>query len=339
LINLLGNAVKFTERGEVRLTVRYAREMAVFEVGDTGPGIGADDLGRVFDPFMRSAAGTGATTGSGLGLTIAKMLTDLMGGEMTVDSQPAVGTVFRLKLFLPEVYGEAAPVPQADLGPCTGYVGVRRRILVVDNEEADRQLLVRWLQPLGFEVATAVHGEDALAQLQAGWRPDAVFMDLAMPGIDGWETLRRLRAMGLQPAPQCAVVSANAFDKGLDHDGGVAAEDFLVKPVRRADVLRWLERRLALQWLRGPVDAPQTPSPTTAAVAPPALPRDMLESLQELARLGYYRGFVKRLAVLQEAYPQWGAWIDRLRAMAREFRFEALAAELQVIPATEADDA
>jgi CheY-like chemotaxis protein len=124
---------------------------------------------------------------------------------------------------------------------------------VVDNEEADRELLQRWLAPLGFDVMLATSGLDALRLLDGlqpsdPGAPHAVFMDLAMPGIDGWETVRRLRASGWGAVP-LAIVSANAFDKGLDNDLGHRPQDFFVKPVRREDLLAWLGQRLALQWL------------------------------------------------------------------------------------------
>ncbi|MEX1167766.1 MAG: ATP-binding protein, partial [Hydrogenophaga sp.] len=230
LINLLGNAVKFTRKGEVRLRVSFAREMAQFEVHDTGPGMSGLELDRVFEPFARGSQGaeaqapaaqeTGdhrAVGGTGLGLTIAKMLTDLMGGELTVRSAPGEGTVFTVRLMLSEVHGAVDRKPVVPV--MTGYEGPRRRVLVVDNEEADRELLRRWLAPLGFEVLLATSGHDALALLEGlkpgdALAPHAVFLDLAMPGIDGWETLRRLRAQGWGGLP-LAIVSANAFDKGL----------------------------------------------------------------------------------------------------------------------------
>ena len=209
LINLLGNAVKFTAHGTVTLRVRYAREMARIEVQDTGPGLSADEIERIFEPFARGGSGGSGSMsapGAGLGLTIAKMLTALMGGELTVTSTPGVGSVFHVKLFLPEVHadaqGKAAPPPAALIALAQrarkGYAGDRRRILVVDNEEPDRELLVQLLEPLGFELRQAASGHDALDLLATGYRPHAIFMDLAMPGIDGWETLRRVRQMHLE---------------------------------------------------------------------------------------------------------------------------------------------
>ncbi|HEV8314859.1 MAG TPA: ATP-binding protein, partial [Burkholderiaceae bacterium] len=235
LINLLGNAVKFTREGRVLFRLRYAREMADVEIEDSGPGMSAEELERVFEPFVRgSAAGGAATGGTGLGLTIAKMLTDLMGGEMSVKSVVGQGTVFRIRLFLPEVRGAVAAkeIPRVAR---SGYVGERRRILVVDNEEDDRGLLRSILQPLGFCLSEAVSGEACLELLRRE-RFDAIFMDLAMPGLDGWQTIARLREEKVSDAP-IAIVSANAFDKGLDNALGIAASDFIVKPVRVAELL------------------------------------------------------------------------------------------------------
>ncbi|MDP2018626.1 ATP-binding protein, partial [Hydrogenophaga sp.] len=334
LINLLGNAVKFTRAGQVRLRVTHAREMAQFEVHDTGPGMRAQDLERVFEPFARGqeSAAPGPSTGTGLGLTIAKMLTDLMGGEMTVRSAPGEGSVFTVRLFLPEVHGAVLPRPLA-LPSHTGYEGARRRVLVVDNEEADRELIQRWLEPLGFEVMLATSGLDALALLEGlqpgeAGAPDAVFMDLAMPGIDGWETMRRLRASGWEAVP-LAIVSANAFDKGLDNDLGHRPQDFFVKPVRRDDLLGWLGQRLQLAWIELPPAqrVPKTPSPHQGPGLDVTSGREF-EPLLELVRLGYYKGIVQWLDEWVQDHPEQAAFAQQLRTLAREFRFDAIEQQL-----------
>jgi len=326
LINLLGNAVKFTRAGQVRLRVSHAREMALFEVHDTGPGMSAAEIERVFEPFARGQGESVNATGTGLGLTIAKMLTDLMGGEMAVRSAPGQGCVFTVRLFLPELRG-ALPVAPLLARP-VGYVGERRRVLVVDNEEADRELLQRWLEPLGFEVQQAhsgLHALERLAGLAPGdaGAPHAIFLDLAMPGIDGWETRRRLRALGWGAVP-LAIVSANAFDKGLhvelDGEDGVAAQDFIVKPVRRSELLAWLAQVLGLQWLEAPAEAAAAPAPAR----PEAPAREEIEPLLELVRLGYTRGILQWLDDWVRRRPEHAGLAATLAALAREFRFEAI---------------
>ncbi len=337
LINLVGNAVKFTLQGQVVLRVQHAREIARFEIIDSGPGMDAAELERVFEPFERgSAAGAASGSGTGLGLTISRMLTALMGGEMTVQSTPGVGTTFRLTLFLPALADDAA-LPRGQAPQRIGQRGRPRRLLVVDNEEADRGLLLSMLAPLGFELRQAASGEEALAllaSLPVDALPEAVFMDLAMPGIDGWETLRRLRRdwpAGL-PLPARAIVSANAFDQALDNDVGITPADFFVKPVRLQELLDWLGRQLAIDWIEAsrPAGSPaEPPEPPTRQV----LPADAdLAALREALSLGYQRGVLRALDDLALAHPQAAAPIERWRGMARAFQLDALTRDLS--PAT-----
>jgi CheY-like chemotaxis protein len=317
LINLLGNALKFTPSGAVALRVRYQREMARFEIEDTGPGMTEAELSRVFEPFERGSAASGMSVGStGLGLTIARMLTELMGGEMMVKSTPGQGTTFTIRLFLPESRGALPPGDAARLRR-TGYAGPRRHVLVVDNEEADRRLLQDLLQPLGFAVTTVASGEEALLQLAQAEPFDAVFMDLAMPGIDGWESIRRLRAAGHRLP--VAVVSANAFDKRLDNDVGLPSDDFLVKPVRVAELLDWLGRHLALQWTVA--ERPPEPQPAAEGPLPPA---PLLRALHDAVSLGHVRGIGRQIDAIEAADPAHSAFATRMRLLARQFQFDAM---------------
>jgi CheY-like chemotaxis protein len=154
-------------------------------------------------------------------------------------------------------------------------------------------------------------------------------MDLAMPGIDGWETLRQLQAMSLEPRPVCAVVSANAFDKGLDNTVGLPPSDFLVKPVRREDVLAWLGNRLALTWDFKP--EPAVAPPVVVADAAHGFSPADVSALAELSRLGYYRGFVRRLDGLAPLPPDSERLVAQWREWARAFRFEAITQQLQEV--------
>ncbi|BBL25832.1 MULTISPECIES: hybrid sensor histidine kinase/response regulator [Comamonas] len=341
-INLLGNAIKFTTQGSVTLQVRYARQMATLRVIDTGPGMEQDELVHIFEPFARGSS-AGGTGGAGLGLTMAKMLTELMGGALTVESRAGAGACFQVSWFLPSV-DDMAAVAVAPLRVPVGYAGERRRVLVVDNEEADRGVLLQLLAPLGLDVQLAASGHAALALVAEGWVPHAVFMDLAMPGIDGWETLRRLRAMH-GSAMACAVVSANAFDRELPNDVGITPQDFHTKPVRHSELLLWLGRRLQLSWQyadeaplaqTAPVAAPET---VRTDGAPAAMPRpaaelgmDMeigmhvdLSALRQAVELGYVRGVRQALQALEAAHPQHAVLWAQLRGMAQQFDLEGMA--------------
>jgi CheY-like chemotaxis protein len=210
----------------------------------------------------------------------------------------------------------------------------------VDNEAADRSLLLQLLEPLGFELRQAASGHDALDLMAAGLNPDVVLLDLAMPGIDGWETLRRIRALGA-PQPTVAIVSANAFDRGLDQGMGISVDDFFVKPVRHSELLDWLGRRLQLQWLDRPAgtELPQqpfqlTPSPTATPMTmsiptQSQLPREEILALQTLVQLGYYRGILNQLNALELSHPQCAAFIATQSMLARQYQFETMLVQLQ----------
>ncbi|HEX2012141.1 MAG TPA: ATP-binding protein, partial [Roseateles sp.] len=319
LINILGNAIKFTAEGGISLRLAYSGEMARFEIADTGPGMSAEELSRVFEPFERGNQASGA--GTGLGLTIAKMLSDLMGGELKVHSMPGEGTRFELKLFLPRLQ-EGALAVQKRRAARIGFEGTARRVLVVDNEEADRQLLVNVLEPLGFELRTVASGAAALALLQQqDWRPEALLLDLAMPGLDGWQTLAAIREQGLSAAP-AAIVSANAFDRGLENGLDIRPEDFILKPVRVDELLDWLGTSLQLQWRLRPAAA------TVSAAVPPSLPtrpsRASLELLQQRLQQGHVKGIHQQLDRMAAENGACGDFVAELRALAREFQLQAM---------------
>jgi CheY-like chemotaxis protein len=196
----------------------------------------------------------------------------------------------------------------------------------VDNEEADRELLVQLLEPLGFEMRTAASGHDALDLLAAGLAPDAILMDLAMPGIDGWETIRRLHRLPHVQA-RIAVVSANAFDKALDNDAGIRPEDFIVKPLRHSELLDWLERRLGLRWTDEAIAPPAPPDVATAS--PWVLPSvATLDALRQSVQLGYYRGITNQLDEIESTQPQCASFAQAMRELARQFQFEAMSRRL-----------
>ena len=321
LLNILGNAVKFTVSGSVTLHLRYQREMAFFTIEDTGPGIAPEEISHIFEPFSRgSAAHVGATGGTGLGLTIARMLTDVMGGELSVAGNPGKGSRFEVRLFLPRIHAEQL-VAELPLAQRIGYVGVRRRILVVDNEPVDRELLVNLLEPLGFQVMQAASGPQCLQNIPR-FRPDAIFMDLAMPGMDGWETLRRICEGGLTDAA-LAIISANAFEKGAENEVGITGEDFFTKPLRVEELLDWLGNRLALEWVRVSRPMPVAPTlvPVPAIIAPdPA----QLATLGELIDLGYMRGILNKLDEIERLDSVHGEFVRVIRSLAGRFQFEAM---------------
>jgi signal transduction histidine kinase/CheY-like chemotaxis protein/purine-cytosine permease-like protein len=319
LINLLGNAVKFTARGHICLRLAYRMEMATFEIEDSGPGISGAEMERIFDPFSRGTSAQGAS-GAGLGLTISRMFADVMGGELTAKSEPGVGSVFRVRLFLPQVRGELAAreLPRKNL---VGYRGERRRILIVDNERVDREFLITLLEPLGFVLGQAASGQACLTELP-DFRPDLVFMDLAMPGMDGWETLRRIRGGAYATTP-VAIISANAYERGLNNDNsalGIGEHDFILKPVQVAKLLDWIGQRLGLEWLEADQREPVMQMPADLVYPPESL----LDALSHQVELGYVKGILARLDEIEAADPAYAGFVAEVRDLTRNFRLDAI---------------
>lgn len=318
LINLLGNAVNFTDSGEVCLRVSYRRQTAVFEIIDTGIGIAPEQIERIFQPFERGGVDR-QDKGMGLGLTITRMLTALMGGALSVTSQPGEGTRFQVRLFLSEV---RVPKAVTDLDhDVIGYDGARRRILVVDDHIEHRKVIAGLLQPLGFEVAEAANGQEAI-RLVSLQHPDLILMDLSMPHMDGWQTLRLIRRNSLSRAP-VIVLSANANTGDKDSSSPSMEHDYLAKPVNLHQLLDLLASRLGLLWKRRHLA--DTPIGPTWKLPP----RRDLEELYELCGLGYMRGIQQKLDSLELSNVESASFIANLRTLAKGFRLDELSLQLK----------
>ncbi|WP_341303771.1 ATP-binding protein [Pseudomonas sp. TMP25] len=321
LINLLGNAVRFTDSGEVCLRVSYLRETASFEIVDTGIGIDPEQMERLFQPFERGDL-MRQDNGVGLGLTITRMLTSLMGGELSVKSVLHQGTRFQVRLFLSEVR-----VPQAVVHvehDIIGYQGSRRRILVVDDHIEHRRVLAGMLEPLGFEIIQAASGQEAIRQT-ALLHPDLILMDLSMPLMDGWETSRLIRRNAMSQAP-IIVISANAFAD--DRERSVASEcnDYLAKPVHTPELLERIHKHLALKWLRRSTPGPK-PAPAVS-VLPSAID---LDALRELGALGYIRGIQEKLDAIDQLTPASISFTAPLRALVKGYRLDEFNRQLKEV--------
>ena len=323
LINLLGNAVRFTDRGSITLLLDHTREVARFKVIDTGIGIAEPDLERIFLPFERGSAGrrTG-DPGTGLGLTITHLLTQLMGGELTVKSTPGQGSTFTVRLYLSETTEPAAPrgVPHR---PVTGYIGMRRSLLVVDDQPTQRQMLAGMLLPLGFRIREAATGNECLESVLEQ-PPDAVLLDISMDDMDGWETARRIRAAGVTGVP-IIMVSANAFENQNDKLVAAGCQGFVDKPVIESELLAALQRHLQLEW----VAELAVPSWAPAALPRPVrLPDEHARTLVRLARLGHRQGLQQALDSLVQQHPECTAQAAMLRVLVERFAWNELIDQL-----------
>jgi signal transduction histidine kinase len=248
LLNLLDNAVKFTDRGQVVLRVRHTPPSRLrIEVEDTGIGMSEEQLARLFRPFEQVGEAHRRAGGTGLGLVISRQFVRLMGGDIHVESRFGAGNLFWFEIDVPAIRGPAPEVPLAER-VVVGYRGPARKVLVVDDVAENRAVLVEALSRLGFEVAQAAGGYDALAQAQAV-PPDIVLLDIVMPDLSGVEVIERLRRLpGLGKTPVVAV-SASATPDVEAQTMTAGASAFLPKPVDMKSLLGTMASQLGLSWV------------------------------------------------------------------------------------------
>jgi signal transduction histidine kinase/DNA-binding response OmpR family regulator/ligand-binding sensor domain-containing protein len=244
LLNLAGNAVKFTETGGVTLGARWNHGRATFDVEDTGPGIAAAELGRLFEPFVQSETGRRSKEGTGLGLALSRNLARLMDGDITVESAPGLGSKFHLDISLPAAEAEAVAVDTRRVAAVT----TPKRILVVDDTAINRSVLTQLLALVGFEVREAANGEEAIEQWRS-WKPHLIWMDWRMSGMDGLEATRRIRAEEKDARTPIIALSASA----LDHERGeilaAGCDEFVAKPFREATIFATLQKYLGVEYV------------------------------------------------------------------------------------------
>ncbi|MCE1236607.1 MAG: ATP-binding protein [Hyphomicrobiales bacterium] len=309
LTNLLTNAIKFTNAGDVHLDVGMRHEIATFTVVDTGVGIEAKDLARIFEPFERGESAR-RKPGLGLGLTITKMIVTLMGGDVRVDSTPGAGTRFRVRMHLSVV---ARPQATASAPAITGYEGARRRILVVDDNPDHRDLVRAALEPIGFAIEEAEDGPSCLEAVAAS-PPDLILLDLSMPGMDGWEVATRLREAGY--GGRIVVLSANVGETPPPEAEIAAHDDLIAKPFDLSRLIDRLQAHLGLDWTSEP--AASTTAEPAAAAYDDRPTREEARDLLQWAGIGYVRGVVSKLEAIEtEIRAGGGAPGKRLVELAR----------------------
>ncbi|WP_315798760.1 ATP-binding protein [Bradyrhizobium sp. SZCCHNRI3043] len=330
LINLLSNAIKFTGEGSVQFAVHYRSPVAEFEVVDTGPGIQPDDLERIFAPFERGALGAAQPqTGTGLGLTISRLLAGVMGGDIKVESSVGAGSTFKVKILLSEVTNPTRHAPVK--APVAGYLGPRRTILITDDDPVHRDLLREVLTPLGFILLSAPDGPACLALAQH-CQPDLFILDISMPGMDGWTVAETLRNSGHHQA-RILMTSASA----LEAHGRPLAQPFhdsyLMKPIDIPRLLEAIRQLLKLEW------SYQTDTP----VAPPRWrpdtgsrpPLKYVEELMSLGQIGYIRAIQLKLDEIRNAHPEHADFVAQMRTLIDRFDLDQYMATLKTLHAYE----
>ena len=323
LLNLLGNAVKFTDRGQVGLHVKVLSEATPnvqlsFEVRDSGVGIAPHQMETIFQPFEQVGAVERQAGGTGLGLSITRQLVDLMGSVIQVESRLGEGSLFRFELSVPIVELQTAAMPAAT--QATGYLGPRRRVLIVDDIAANRAVLADTLGDLGFEIHEAADGLDGLEQAQA-LSPDLILIDVRMPVMDGPEAVRRLRTNpDFQRIPIIAI-SAGAMPEDRARSLTAGANIFLTKPIEHEELLREIGKLLGLSWTTEPVAARAAAPQDGPLVAPPP---EEIEILHELAMAGGMREIHERADHLAALDARYRPFADQLHGLARSYRSKAI---------------
>jgi len=332
---LLSNAVKFTQRGSVTLRVSTlspelptepGKQTLHFEVEDTGPGMTAEELAVVFRPFVQAAIGQQSQEGTGLGLSISQSFVRLMGGDITVKSKPGRGSLFQFEVHvgLPDTAKIQAGAPERKvLGPAPGQPAYR--LLVAEDRETNRRLLMQLLQRLGFDVREAANGQQVLETWES-WAPHLIWMDMRMPVLDGYEATRRIKATARGQATIIIALTASAFKEDRGRMLTEGCDDVVRKPFRQAEILDILSKHLGVRFLYEEEAALATTRPeevqdalTLSALA--TLPPRWIADLEQAA----VRADLNRiLALIGEMRAQHGELANALRALASDFEYKRI---------------
>ena len=320
LVNLIGNAVKFTHSGGVtlRLGVRHDQHQhLLIEIEDTGPGISPEDQERIFRPFVQLAEGA-EQKGTGLGLAITRQFVDLMGGRIAVESTLGRGALFRVELPVEQAdFPAAQPLEQRDVvGLSPGQPAYR--ILIAEDQQENQLLLSRLMDAVGLETKAAANGEQCLRLFQA-WHPDLIWMDRRMPVMDGPQTARRIRRLPNGGKVKIVAVTASAFKEQQQEMLDAGMDDFVSKPYRFGEIYDCLARQLGLKFVYRTEAAQTQASPVTLTAV--ALPAALRLELQEALECLDSERIASLLIQVGEIHRQLG---DVLTRLAKGFDYPAI---------------
>ena len=348
LINLLGNAVKFTDRGSVTFNVEVTKceeshsqssidnpksqipnRFIRFQIEDTGVGMTPEQVAKIFLPFEQVGNTKKQAEGTGLGLSISQKIVELMNTRIEVQSQAGVGSIFSFEVELPDALDWADSLRITSQGAIAGYEGKKRKILVVDDRWENRSVLVNLLEPVGFELLEAENGQEAMDRVLTH-QPDLIVTDLAMPVMDGFEFLQKVRSHPQLQAMPVLVSSASVFE--IDRHKSLAAggNDFLPKPVQADILLELIQKYLQLDWI---YDQNQDSSANIKGkiaidqILPPAI--EVLQQIRELAELGDLDSIVEIAQQIQITHTEHFAFTQELIRLAESFQTKPLRAFIE----------
>ena len=322
LVNLLGNAIKFTTQGQVIFQVNcYDEDTLNFKIQDTGVGIPPDHLDLIFEPFRQSNSGK-FVEGTGLGLPISQRFVEMMGGKIQVQSSVGQGSTFEFKVKLPKI--EDKPPDSSQKREVIGFQGEPCKILVVDDKVPNRMVLVKLLSLLGFDIKEAENGKQCIDTAMQ-FLPNAIIMDLFMPVMDGLTAMREIRQLPTLKHTVIIGSSASAFDRNRFDCFNVGCDDFLMKPIKVNDLLEKLEHHLKLNWVY------EEPQANVTNIIQPILipPNEVIHALHNLVLDGDIDEIDKQAKHLLTLSKQFEPFANELQRLIDEFDLDQLQAFIE----------
>lgn len=334
LLNLLGNAIKFTDKGSVTLKVEVIASNATmplpqlkFQVIDTGVGIASDQVNKLFQAFEQVGDRKRQAEGTGLGLAISQKIVELMGGKIEVESHLGIGSNFYFQVALPIATDWAQKNSVKDGRTIIGYEGLPRHILIVDDRWENRSVLANLLEPLGFTFTEAENGQECLEKAREK-RPDLVITDLAMPVMNGFEMLKQLRRSEDLKHLRVIVSSASVSEIDQQKSLEMGGDDFLTKPVDAEELLTLLAKHLQLTWKydANELSTSDNEESTTEVIPPSAAD---LQILLELAQDGLLRELAETADKIGKKNRRYQSFIQEVIQLAKQFQTEKIEALIQ----------
>ncbi|MEO1653909.1 MAG: ATP-binding protein, partial [Bacteroidota bacterium] len=340
IINLLGNAIKFTDRGKVSLKTTFSRdetrEKLVLEVSDTGIGIPSEAQEEIFAPFHQLSYQSRSREGTGLGLSITQKLVKLMGGQLFLHSRPGQGSTFRVQLPLDLSHKPEPSVPVLTEMLINGYLGPNKKLLLVDDKMENLAVLIDTLQPLGFDISIAQNGQEALTKALE-IIPDLILLDLVMPMMDGYEASRKIREYPQLQAVKIIAISASVFEKDQILSVEAGCQDFLPKPFSSALLLEKIAEQLQISWTYEEETSWPTQNPigkvSSNPMSEPIPPSSKISQLYQLAEIGDIQSINRVVELLPPS-----KFRQEIQALAKGFQMKKIRSFLDKYQASSKND-
>jgi len=327
LINLLGNAIKFTDSGSVTFAVELisneenlTSSKIRFIVADTGVGMTPAQINKIFLPFEQVGEKKKQSEGTGLGLAISVKIAEMMGSKIEVESELDRGSKFWLDVNLHHA-SEWQQAKAASRGKITGIKEKKPTILVVDDTIENRLPIVTLLEPIGFNCLEAGNGQEGLDKITRT-RPDLIVTDLSMPVMDGHEMIQQIRSQPEIAKVPIVVASASVFETDRRRSIAAGANAFLPKPIQMDDLLDCLENYLELEWIYETEQPVQVVATKIEAVIPP--PVEELDNLFDLAMRGNITGIENAATKIEQMDAQYAGFTAELKKLAGEFQIKQI---------------